>query len=65
MSFVNSIVSDEDDQFELYGHYNIWWECVGIWSTYYNTKKLVRKAVKSYIEERKKGPGPFIIGYGA
>ena len=62
MSFVNSIVSDEDDQFELYGLHNIWWECVGIWSTYYYTKKLIRKAVKDYIEESKKGPDPFIIG---
>ena len=61
MSFVNAIVSDEDAQFELYGHYEIWWDCAGIWSTYYYTKTLVRKAVKGYIEESKKGPAPFII----
>lgn len=59
MSFVNAIVSDEDAQFELYGHYKIWWEWVGIWSTYYYTDTLVRKAVKDYIVQSKQGLGPF------
>ena len=59
MSFVNSIVSEEDAQFELYGHYNIWWDWQGIWSNYYYTNALVRKAVKDYIEQTKKGSGPF------
>ena len=59
MSFVNSLVSDEDAQFELYGHYKIWWNSTGIWSTFYYTNTLVRKAVKDYIEQSKKGSGPF------
>merc|ERR1712227_261088 len=52
-SFVNSIVSEEDAQFELYGCFNIWWNSTGIWSTYYYTDTLVRKVVKNFIEERK------------
>ena len=55
MSFVNAIVSEEDDQFELYGHYKIWWEFGGIWSTYYYTYTLVQKAVKDYIIQSKQG----------
>ena len=55
MSFVNSIVSKEDDQFELFGYYEIWWTFQGIWSTYYNTKTLVQKAVKDYIAQSKQG----------
>ena len=58
MSFINAIFSDEDAQFELYGHYEIWWECVGIWSTYYYTNTLVRKAVKGYVELSTQGSGP-------
>ena len=59
MSFVNALVSEEDAQFELYGHYKIWWQSSGIWSTYYHTDTLVRKAVKDYIEQNKQGLGPF------
>ena len=55
MSFVNAFVSEEDAQIELYGHYNIWWGWGGIWSTYYYTDSLVRKAVKDYIEQSKLG----------
>ena len=58
MSFVNAIISEEDAQFELYGHYKIWWEYMGIWSTYYCTDTLVRKAVKDYIEQSQQGLGP-------
>ena len=57
MSFVNAIVSDEDAQFELFGHFKIWWDGTGIWSTYHYTKTLIQKAVKSYIELSKKGSG--------
>ena len=59
MSLVNAIVSEEDAQFELCGHFNIWWGWGGIWSTYYYTDTLVRKAVKDYIEQSKQGQGPF------
>ena len=59
MSFVNSIISEEDAQFELYGHYKIWWSLQGIWSTYYYKNALVRKAVKGYIKQSQKGSGPF------
>ena len=59
MSFVNSIISEEDAQFEIYGHYKIWWNWKGIWSTYFYTNALVSKAVKEYIEQTKKGSGPF------
>ena len=58
MSFVNVIILEEDSQFELYGHYKIWWECEGIWSTYYYTYTLVEKAVKDYVEQSKQGLGP-------
>ena len=58
MSFVNAIISEEDSQFELYGHYKIWWECEGIWSTYYFTYALVENAVKDYVEQSKQGLGP-------
>ena len=36
-----------------HGHHKIWWECEGIWSTYYYTKSLVEKAVKNYIKQCK------------
>ena len=55
MSFVNAIISEEDAQFELYGHHKIWWEYMGIWSTYYYTDTLVRKAVKDYIGQSQQG----------
>ena len=58
-SFVNAIVSEEDAQFELFGYYTIWWNYVGIWSTYYYTDTLVRKVVKDFIEQSKQGSGPF------
>ena len=61
MSFINAMVSEEDAQFELNGHYKIWWEFGGIWSTYYYTNTLVRKAVKDYIEQSKQGSGPFSL----
>ena len=51
MSFVNTIVSEENAQFEVFGHYKIWWNSIGIWSTYYYTLTLVRKAVKDYIAD--------------
>ena len=54
MSFVNSIVSEEDAQFELYGNYKIWWNWTGPWSTFYYTSTLVRKAIKDYIAQSKK-----------
>ena len=53
MTFINTLVCEEDAQFELYGHHKIWWECEGIWSTYYYTKSLVEKAVKNYIKQCK------------
>ena len=59
MSFLNAIVAEEDAQFELYGHYEIWWTYVGVWSTYYYTLTLVRKAVKNYIGQSKQGSGLF------
>ena len=58
MSLVNAITVEEDAQFELYGYYKIWWECEGIWSTYYYTKALVERAVKDYIKHSNKGPSP-------
>ena len=59
MSFVNAMVSEEDAQFELYGHFKIWWD--GIWSAYYYTFALVEKAVKHYVEQSKQGRGPFSL----
>ena len=53
MSFMNALVCEEDSQFELFRHYKIWWECEGIWTTYYYTKSLVEMAVKDYIEQSK------------
>ena len=61
MSLVNGFTVEEDAQFELYGHYKIWWECEGIWSTYYYTKTLVQRAVTDYIQ--KKGEGPSSKNY--
>ena len=56
MSLVNGFTVEEDAQFELYGHFKIWWECEGIWSTYYYTKTLVQRAVKDYIQKNEEGP---------
>ena len=61
MSFVNAMDSEENAQFELYGHFKIWWECEGIWSTYYYTYALVEMAVKDYVEQSKQCRGPFSL----
>ena len=58
MSLVNDITIEEDAQMEVIGYHKIWWECEGLWSTYYFTKALVQQAVKDYIKQSEEGSSP-------